>query len=185
MVNIGATLMFMYLPPFSRFSWANMKMMDDDVYDPDITPNFLSMPTTLDKRVVGVDCSKFGGMKLEPIRPLWVNFIVFLLLFIAIPFWHNLPTSWAPDSFSGAMPTWAVASTLFAAVAMVINMFQTRNNWSDWITEDGEENINYILIPGEKPLSLYGPVDGTTESDTNKYGDAGVSVEMQDTVGNL
>lgn len=147
--NIAVTLIVSYSP------LSAMWYGTDKIWDPAMVPDFLTMKTPLDIRVVGYDISKYGP-KYEPIRPWWINFIVFLLLFIAIPFWQNIPSSYEEESFSGAMPTWAVVSTFFAAIAMMINMFQTYYNWSDWIGEDPENKDVLDLPPPEEGEEDYG-----------------------------
>jgi len=148
--NVGATLIVAYVPQLTQL-WYGKR----NVWDPALTPKFLDRKDALDRRVVGYDISAYG-LKFEPIRPWWINFIVFLLLFLAIPFWQNIPSSYDDNAFSGAMPTWAVVSTFFAAIAMIINMFQTYYNWSDWISEEGPENCYKLNLPDEKEAGLAG-----------------------------
>lgn len=153
-INIGLMSIFTW-GPIAKM--ANMAYYGkEDPYDPEEYPVFLTYDTVLPREAVGVDIREGGGPLAEPIRPLWVNFIVFLLLFLAIPFWVNLPTTYLESSFSGAMPTWAVCSTFFAAIAMLINIFQTYYNWEDWI----QAEINFNGGPATVDLP---------ESDPRKY----------------
>jgi len=160
--NIAVVLLFTYVPQLNRLWWNGMftgqLVKDKPVYDPDLDTTFLGFRTTLDQRIVGYDLASVGGPALEPIKPWWINFIVYLCLFIAIPFWQNIPSSYEDTSFSGAMPTWAVNSTFFAAVAMTINVFQTYYNWSDWIQDDGPEHVHHVKLDG-KWMDVSGPVN--------------------------
>jgi len=133
--NIAIVCVFSYTPLFSKFA-NRMYYGKEDPWDPDEVPDFLTFADPLPRAAVGFDIRNGGGPMLEPIRPVWTNFIVYLLLFLAIPFWQNIPSSFEEQSFSGAMPTWAVFSTFLAAIAMLMNMFQTYYNWEDWITEE-------------------------------------------------
>lgn len=160
-VNIGIVIFVTWCPGLNAalnnaYYGSILKFGGDqsDPYDPALFPNFLTFDTVLPRDAVGYDIRKGGGPKFEPIRPWWINFIVFMLLFLAIPFWINLPSSYDETSFSGAMPTWAVASTFFAAIAMLMNIFQTYYNWEDWITREGKQNQHKIV--------KYAVDDGTT-----------------------
>lgn len=150
--SVGTTLLLTYTPGLNDFA-DNLyyrtilkQEYSGEPWDSKMYPSFLTCLTELPRSAVGYDIRAGGGPMFEPIRPWWINLIVFMCLFLAIPFWINLPSSYGEDSFSGAMPTWAVASTFFAALAMIINIFQTYYNWEDWISREGYENRHKIVL---------------------------------------